>query len=309
VLRGPAAREDATWTADADGSSAYLFGGRDGQATFGDLWRFDLASDSWSRLRTSHGPSARFGHAAAWLDGVGLVVFGGQRGAELYADLWAFDPAAERWRRLPGRGQVPAARYGTCAVVDERGRFVISHGFTFNGRFDDTRAYDVRRERWTADSPAGRRPGERCLHDCFLDAAGRLVLYGGQDNGSRALGDLWRLDGGWARRDDPPPAARRLYAVAEAGSDAWVFGGAGRDDAVLGDLWRVDRETLAFERVRPDGTTPAARSSAMMVADPVRGRLLLLGGRDRRAFDDLWQLADPVTPPMATAIAPPSPAP
>jgi hypothetical protein len=289
--RGPAAREDATWTVDPDGGGAYLFGGRDGQTVFDDLWRFDLATDTWSRIRTGRGPSARFGHSAAWLEGIGLVVFGGQRGTRFLDDLWVHVPATERWRQLPRRGQAPAARYGSCAVVDTEGRFVISHGFTSNGRFDDTRAYDVGQERWVTVAPDGRRPGERCLHECFLDAAGRLILYGGQDDGSRALGDLWRLDDErWARLDDPAPAARRLHAAATAGPDVWVFGGASRIDEVLADLWRVDRETLAFARVRPAGPAPAARSAASMIADPIRRRLLLFGGRDRRALDDVWEL-------------------
>jgi Galactose oxidase, central domain len=290
---GPAAREDATWTVDADATSGYLFGGRDGATVFDDLWRFDLDMDTWSRLRPPGGPSARFGHSAAWVDEAGLVVFGGQRGTDFFDDLWAYDPERDRWTRLPRRGQAPAARYGTCAIVDADGRFVISHGFTFKGRFDDTRAYDFERERWASTGPDGRRPGERCLHDCFLDAGGRLVLYGGQDNGARALGDLWlsHVDR-WARQPDPPPVARRLYAVATAGSDAWIFGGAARDDRVLDDLWRVDREALTFTRVRPAGPTPAARSGAVMVADPSRQRILLFGGEARDALDDLWQLRD-----------------
>jgi hypothetical protein len=300
---GPPAREDATWTVDADGAAAYLFGGRDGQRTFDDLWRFDLVTDAWTRLQPERGPAARFGHAAAFVDGAGLVVFGGQRGTDFFDDLWAYDPVTGRWRRLPDRGRSPAARYGTCAVVDEAGRFVISHGFTFNGRFDDTRAYDFVHERWDDRTPEGRRPGERCLHDCFRDADGRLVLYGGQDNERRALGDLWlEHEERWSRRPDPRPAARRLYALAEAGPEAWLFGGAGLDDDALDDLWRIDRATLAFERVRPAGRAPAARSAAVMVADPIRRRLLLFGGEGRSAFGDLWQLSD------ATDTAAPDPA-
>jgi N-acetylneuraminic acid mutarotase len=308
VDRGPAAREDATWTVDADGASAYLFGGRDGKTTFDDLWRFDLATDTWTRLRSDSGPSARFGHSAAWALGTGLVVFGGQRETAFFDDLWAYDPATDRWRKLPRDGQAPAARYGTCATIDRDGRFVISHGFTSNGRFDDTRAYDFDRERWVAITPAGRRPGERCLHDCFLDASDRLVLYGGQDNGSRALGDLWRLgEERWTRSDDPPPSPRRLYAATQAGPDVWLFGGAGRDDRVLEDLWRVDRASLSFTRVRPDGPMPSGRSAAVLVADPLRRRILLFGGTDRRAFDDVWQLADPVSSsPTPTPLETPS---
>lgn len=293
--RQPGAREDHTWTVDGDGTAAYLFGGRDGGKAFDDLWRFDLATDTWKKLKPpGKGPSARFGHSAVWVDGVGLVVFAGQRGADFFGDLWAYDPDTDRWKLLPARGEVPRERYGSCAIVGPDGRLWISHGFTFAGRFDDTRAYNFNSERWASIAPDGRRPGERCLHDCFTSASGQLVLYGGQDNSNRALGDLWlmRPNRTWNRRPAPPPKARRLYAVTEAGDHAFIFGGAGSDDAVLDDLWRVDRKTLEFTRVRVPGASPSGRSAGTLITDLARGRLLLFGGKAGTAKDDLWQLTD-----------------
>jgi N-acetylneuraminic acid mutarotase len=300
--RGPAAREDHTWTVDADGRYAYLFGGRDGGNEFDDLWRYDLASDSWERLSPrGNGPQARFGHSAVWVDGRGLIVFAGQQGTDFFGDLWQFDPERGSWRQLPADGAAPRARYGSCMVVGRDGRLWISHGFTFAGRFDDTRAYNLKSTRWTSIAPDGRRPGERCLHDCFTTASGELVLYGGQDNSQRALGDLWatRRDGSWRKLANPRLQARRLYAVTEAGDYAYIFGGAGRDDGAFDDLWRVDRRTLESRRVRIDGSGPAARYAATLVSDPIRGRLLLFGGRDASARDDVWELVDAGADPAA----------
>ena len=45
-------------------------------------------------------------------------------------------------------------------VVARDGRVWISHGFTFAGRFDDTRAYDLGTKRWVNKTPDGRLPGE-----------------------------------------------------------------------------------------------------------------------------------------------------
>lgn len=296
--RGPAAREDHTWTVDGEGRFAYLFGGRDGADVFADLWRFDLETDTWQRLAPrGQSPSARFGHSAVWADSHGLVVFAGQRGADFFGDLWTYDPEANRWRELPAAGGAPKARYGSCMITGPDGRLWISHGFTFAGRFDDSRAYNLRTERWASIAPDGRRPGERCLHDCFTSASGQLVLYGGQDNANASLGDLWttREDGTWRRLDDPDAKPRRLYAVTEAGMHAWIFGGAGRDSGLLDDLWRVDRETLSFERVSVDGLSPSGRYGATLITDAARGRLLLFGGQGRTAMADLWQLSDDST--------------
>jgi N-acetylneuraminic acid mutarotase len=296
--RSPAAREDHTWTVDAERRFAYLFGGRDGSKDFDDLWRFDLEQDSWKKLSPAGAtPEARFGHSAVWVDGLGLVVFAGQKGVEFFGDLWVFDPDRDKWKELPANGAAPKRRYGSCMIVGPDGRIWISHGFTFSGRFDDTRAYNLKTSRWASIAPDGRRPGERCLHDCFTSSTGQLVLYGGQDNSERALGDLWvtRPNGSWKKAAAPQASARRLYAVTEAGAYAYVFGGAGKDDRAFDDLWRVDRDTLEFERVRVDGPTPGARYAGTLITDPVRGRLLLFGGQGNDAMSDMWELTDVVS--------------
>ena len=298
--KSPAAREDHTWTVDGDGRFAYLFGGRDGDDKgFGDLWRYDLTSDTWKKLSPKgKAPAPRFGHSAVWVDSHGVVVFAGQRGTDFFDDLWAFGPATKRWRELPGKGSVPKRRYGSCMVVGPDGRLWISHGFTLAGRFDDTRAYNLKSKRWATITPDGRKPGERCLHDCFTSAAGELVLYGGQDDGSFALGDLWVMsaDRNWKRLDDPKPKPQRLYAVTEAGDYAYVFGGAGQDNGKFADLWRVDRETLEFERVPTGDRHPAARYAGTLITDTERGRLLLFGGQASSAKSDVWELVETAEP-------------
>jgi hypothetical protein len=292
---GPAGREDHTWTVDRDGRFAYLFGGRDGAEVFDDLWRYDLARDTWQRMSPpGRRPVARFGHSAVWAEGHGLVIFAGQLGTDFFGDLWAYDPNDDRWTRLPSRGAAPRPRYGSCMVVGPDGRLWISHGFTFLGRFDDTRAYDLKRRRWASIAHDGRRPGKRCLHECFAATNGELVLYGGQDDDDPALGDLWarRERGSWLQLPRPAAPARRLYAITTSGDSAWIFGGAGRDGRGLDDLWRVDRDSLAFRRVRVAGVAPSARSASALITDAVRGRLLLFGGQGVVARSDVWQLTE-----------------
>lgn len=292
---GPSAREDHTWTVDEAGSYAYLFGGRDGNEGLDDLWRYDLRRDSWEQLSPrGRSPAPRFGHSAVWASGHGVVIFAGQSGSDFLADLWAYDPATDRWTEQPDRGAAPKPRYGSCMVAGPDGRLWVSHGFTQAGRFDDTRAYNLRSKRWTSIAPSGRRPGERCLHDCFTSEDGSLVLYGGQDDGAFALADLWVMgqERGWRRLDDPLLAARRLYAVTEAGAHAYIFGGVGEDGRALDDLWRVDRGTLRFEPVAIEGRLPPARYAGTLIADTQGDRLLLFGGQGDVAKADVWELVD-----------------
>ncbi|HEX2193632.1 MAG TPA: kelch repeat-containing protein [Candidatus Limnocylindria bacterium] len=301
AVSGVAPREDHTWTVNADGDVAYLFGGRtaDGLA-LGDLWAFDLARDRWSRLEAAgSAPAARFGHNAVWAAGIGLVIFGGQAGTAFFNDLWAYDVDAGRWRRLPARGAVPVARYGSCAAVAPDGRLWISHGFTAeNRRFADTRAYDFATGTWSDETPPGEVPVPRCLHGCWWTDDGKFALYAGQTTGTLALDDLWFLTVGAGRSTHQwsaaslgaDIAARNLYASTRFGSATLVFGGQALDGSRLADTWLIATDGRA-SAVSPAGRQPAPRSGAELVADAARGRVLLFGGRDaERAMADLWQL-------------------
>lgn len=296
----PEAREDHTWTVTSDFQTAYLFGGRTLQGgALGDLWAYDLEGNAWTQV-TDDGPPMRFGHNAAWVDGVGLVIFAGQSGATFYDDLWAFDPDANTWQELPRAGAVPEARYGSCAAVGPDRRLWISHGFTHSGqRFADTAAYDFTTSMWTDETPVGDAPVERCLHSCWWTEDDLFALYGGQTNGTTALGDFWWLTVGerpglnrWTEvdlRGEPPPA-RNLYA-ATRWEDAvtFVFGGQGLDGSALSDTWILGTGTAGPDQT--PGQRPPGRWGAELVADPNRLRLLLFGGRDENAaFGDLWEL-------------------
>jgi len=292
-------REDHTWTVDAMGGIAYLFGGRDdasGYGAYADLWAYELATDTWQQL--SGGPPARFGHNAAWVPGIGLVVFAGQD-ATFYNDLWAYDPVADTWRVLPAGGAVPVPRYGSCGALGPDGRLWISHGFTSEGsRFSDTRAYEFSTGTWTDETPAGEVPIVRCLHACWWTEGDRFTLYGGQTNGVTSLGDRWELTVGprpgtnaWRElTQEGTLSARNLYAAARLEHGALIFGGQALDGTYLGDAWLLSDDGTQAQVV-PGVAGPSSRSGAELVADPERGRVLLFGGKaGASVFGDLWEL-------------------
>ena len=216
----PGPREDHTWTVDRDGKVAYLFGGRGDAGPLSDLWAFDLAQSTWSQVNIAvdlPAPAARFGHTSTWVPGVGLVVWSGQGASGFFDDIWAYAPEANAWERLPDSGDVPPARYGSCASLGPDGQLWVSHGFTDTGRFRDTRSYEFASGTWTDQTPAGNTPIERCLHDCFWSPSGQLVLYGGQTNSAAALGDIWGFDPGaaaWTEGPASDAAPRQLYSLA-----------------------------------------------------------------------------------------------
>ena len=292
---GPAAREDHTWTVDGSGTTAFLFGGRDGAEVLGDLWAYDLASDAWSPIEAGGGPAPRFGHEAAWVEEIGLVIFAGQAGTTFFDDLWAFEPATSAWRQLPSTGDVPAPRYGTCAGIGPDGRLWISHGFTSDGtRFADTRAYDFAKGSWTDQTPPGDLPVNRCLHGCWWTTEGELVLFGGQTTGVTALNDRWDLRPGndWAQVVGAMPEPRNLYARARTNGASLLFGGQALDGTRLADGWLIVDGDADAIRLELSGRGPAGRSGAELIADTGRDRFVLFGGLTADGvMGDTWQLA------------------
>jgi hypothetical protein len=300
---GPGAREDHTWTVDPESGRAYLFGGRGGGAS-NELWIFDLTTDTWTLAGPSGaGPQARWGHTATWVPGTGLVIWSGQNNDGFFGDIWAYEPVANAWRELPSSGDVPPARYGSCASLGPDGRLWISHGFTADtGRFSDTRAYDFSTGEWTDETPDGEVPVERCLHDCYWSPFGRLILYGGQTNGTPALGDIWAYNPQAATWEAGPASnapARQLYALAHEGPDVFarlVFGGGSIEGGFLDDTWTIVDEDLSLVPDTNSQTRPPGRSGATLIADPTRGgfrgRYLLFGGKDGDGpLADLWEFS------------------
>jgi hypothetical protein len=167
--------------------------------------------------------------------------------------------------------------------------FVVSHGFTDAGRFDDTWSF---RKGWKDISPtAGPLPVERCLHRLvYLEATGQLVLFGGQTTGTAYLGDTWlyNLDRRtWTQYRGPAPAPRNFYGATATRDAIYVFGGSGSEGS-LADLWSFDGEGWTKVHTRGKGPLPRNGHDVALTAD----RILLFGGSGESGeIADTWELA------------------
>jgi hypothetical protein len=197
----PAPRWDHTLAADDQGKHLVTFGGRDGDGlALGDMWAFDRRSLTWSAVNGA-GPAARFGHAVATSQRTRtMYLFGGQSADQFFNDLWGLDFATMSWQLIDeGTGTAPTARYGTSLVETGDDVLIVSHGFTFEGRFDDTWRFDFADNAWTDVTPTNEsdRPLKRCLHEAVWSTANeRMLLFGGCSSGFGPCpqGDFWAFD-------------------------------------------------------------------------------------------------------------------
>ena len=299
----PAARRDHSLVADTTGERVYLFGGRSGAQAFQDLWVYDVPANRWSLAEPGGDPPpGRFGHNAIFDDEQRLmIVFGGQAGDDFFNDVWGYDPVANAWALLdPGDSDgAPLNRYGAAAAprLDGSGMY-ISHGFTSEGRFDDTRLYDLQSGQWTDLSPeSGARPSPRCLMRMAADPEReRLLLFGGQSNTAAYLGDLWEFDTESNTWDELEPDSdelepRNLYSLVRHGGsgDLLLLGGASAGGA-LDDLWIYRVEDDEWESAEPSGDTQVpARDSHDAVWLNNAGAMLVFGGQSAGGMlNDLW---------------------
>ena len=301
---GPAARWDHTLSADPHGGRLLLFGGRDTDgAPFGDTWVYDAAENGWTVVE-GMAPSPRFGHAVAVdVANRALYLFGGQAdGATFFNDAWRFDLDDLTWSEIATGDVRPSPRYGTSAVLDSTGKILVSHGFTFEGRFDDTWSLDPATGIWTDLSPAVEtRPLKRCLHEAIWDAEGqRMLLYGGCSSGFGPCpqGDLWAFDPvtrTWSDltpTESPAPRSNPALVRDEAAGTIWLVDGL-TEAGYIADLWQLDLGGNAprWGGVPQGASIPAARASHDATA---LGRdIYLFGGfSNDGALADLWVLSE-----------------
>ncbi|MEP7200263.1 MAG: kelch repeat-containing protein [Chloroflexota bacterium] len=297
---GPSARYDHSALVDPVKQTLVVFGGR-GSGTLGDTWLFDLTTRAWREVK-GNGPAPRFGHATVYDAAHRRLVLIMGEGANFYNDVWAFDLDKETWTQLSASGvdeQKPRPRYGQSAALDGKGRVIISHGFSDQGRFDDTWAFDLQTNQWINLMPTtGAKPLKRCLHELVYDAAAdRIVLFGGCSSGFGPCpqGDLWAFDlktNAWTElkpAGDKPSARSNPSAMYDAASRRIVLFGGKTDGGASGETWTYD---LALNRwTKSDGSGPAARSSHDGDYDAKAKRLVIFGGQAASgASAEVWEL-------------------
>ena len=251
------------------GSAFWVFGGSlEGESggqgeSCDELWRFDLDSAEWERVRAAGGPSARCASGCA-CSGASLYVFGGggiapgrTDGATMpeLSDAFAFDTEQRVWRELrPQQGSAaPVGRsLPQIAVPGGGDELFLFGGFSRGHRLNDTWVLSLESCSWAElPVPEVERPVPRSCHaGVVVQGGSHWVIVGGRVGfGATATAHLH---------------GKELVDTHDA-SDVWSFSFAER-------RWRE-------LSVGGDGPGPRRSHGMTVVRRGGAERLLVYGGR------------------------------
>jgi hypothetical protein len=208
------------------------------------------------------------------------------------------------WLRLPP----PAFAEGGVAYDASRQRLLV-----FGGNDDEICTNDLWQlslsgtPTWTRLSVGGAAPTPRSGHNLFYDSIrDRLLLFGGHDDASNTLNDIWQIQLGslpltWQQGSPPgplPPTRAYASAVYDSVDDRIIFfGGAhtvnssGPPSDFLNDVWEIPLDVSpAWNELTPAGVPPSERAGGTVIYDSQRGRMVLFGGYDGATSNDAFEL-------------------
>jgi hypothetical protein len=274
---------------------AVLFGGAhsSGGGDFvgsNDTWEWDAVSGWVEQTPTDRPPRRVFG-AMAYDEARGqIVLFGGRSGAGSAPkdDTWTWDGTNWHERSPPTKppGMMDPAL--ACDLARSRCTLFGASGPSLpdGGTRGHTWEWDgtTWTERTPAASPSGRGRGAMA----YDRKRGKIVLFGG-GAGGHISNDTWEWDGATWTELSPatPPAPRGGHVLGyhEAIGKVFLFGGCAKfwefqglvlcEQYPLSDMWSWDGDewTQVFPAV-----TPRPRFKMGMTYDPIRQRLIMIGG-------------------------------
>ena len=301
----PAARGSHTAIYDPVGDRMVTFGGSDEYSGRNDVWALSLGgSPQWTQLTPSGIlPSGRYEHTAVY-DSVRdrMVVFGGYDGSYVN-DVWALSLGANpQWTDLQVSGPPPRARYSHVSIYEP----VLDRVVVFGGRFSFGEVYDNNDvwafslgaiPEWAELTPLGTKPTARSGQAAVHDPAGdRMVTFGGNDGSFQ--NDVWALSLGgtpqWVQLtpSGTPPSGRCNHTAIHdpVRNRMVVFGGT--IGILKNDVWALSLGgTPTWTQLMPSGTLPSARRYHTAIYNAERDRMIVFGGDDGTARNDVWALS------------------
>lgn len=163
------------------GEYLFLFGGRNQNAYYEDIWKINVANDeqTWELVNiTGPRPGPRAGHAASALGNFILYVGGEDHLGQLLAEYWLFDTYNQIFIEITpnSNGNIPQPMTQTCVVLNNPNFYIIG-GRTESGLNFDIWEVNIQNSMFTKLNYTGDKGVFKHGCDLKVDSAGKKILY------------------------------------------------------------------------------------------------------------------------------------
>eukprot|EP00002_Diphylleia_rotans_P026513 TRINITY_DN5290_c0_g1_i4.p1 TRINITY_DN5290_c0_g1~~TRINITY_DN5290_c0_g1_i4.p1 ORF type:complete len:2519 (-),score=450.95 TRINITY_DN5290_c0_g1_i4:111-7667(-) len=306
IVHVPIHRSDTSMVR-LDDDSFVIFGGSTmfmEETLLNDIWRFDIASSSWTRLfqeSSSNDAPAPRANALAAVHEDCLVVMGGRTYVtQVDNKIWKFDITSSKWSIIPfesslSGNQRPFYREGSL-FAHIGNTHIIWGGQLLPGvrgyeRYSSIFSADVSKQSITDQPPQSQDPIRRKFAYYVAKDKSTLLLYGGQTFEGSTLDDLWTLDTRtwvWTHRE-PKNSVHSPPKISHGASNTFrnstiLFGGRDESSHPIPGAWYIENETyqmvpLLVQNLGGSYQVPSQQSSIDFGES-----ILFFGGKHRNSL-------------------------
>ncbi|KAG2381422.1 hypothetical protein C9374_006411 [Naegleria lovaniensis] len=190
-------------SASALGECIIIYGGSDGKRTKNDLYAFNTKTNAWKLLRTTNPGPFIEGHKSI-LVGNRLFMIGGvnsNNDQQFNSDINVlalpqtcdelFDgSAALTWSVLRVGGKPRA--FHSASLLDDK--IYVHGGMNSLDTLQDTKVFDIKREKWLDDSTIENEPSIPRRGHCSVVFENSVYIFGGSSDWKRTYNDVWLLN-------------------------------------------------------------------------------------------------------------------
>ncbi len=298
---------------DRKADAVLMFGGQPKEfEAYDDAWSYKTSTNTWTALSASplyaKISAVDYDSKAEKVVFYPNVYFCAGQGVCRMGETHVYDPNTDKSEKVTAKG-VPFGLAGANMAYDsESDRFILFGGYDFANQieFDETWAYDLNTNPWTAMNPAKHPAGRNVSQMVYIPTIDRVLLFSGLVSDPVLLneptGDTWLYDYNhdtWQQVKPSSAPTRRHYAsmvymssvdrvLLYGGQTKEVYGG------VVGDLWSFNPATLNWEELHP-AVSPGERAFHGTAYDSKADKVVLFGGGTDNAgpFTDETWLYDP----------------
>jgi N-acetylneuraminic acid mutarotase len=259
TVGAPSARTNHSviWT----GTEYIIWGGcnsSSGATSFGDGYRYNPATNTWTTISSVNAPSARDRHTAIWT-GTEMIIWGGiSNNLTQFNNGARYNPATNTWTTM-STINAPGARIQHSAVWT--GTEMIIWGGGGSGYKNDGGRYNPITNTWSTNITTNNAPAARASHTAIWTGA-EMIIWGGYNAGPTTYNDGKRYNpstNSWGSitSTSGAPSGRAEHTAVWTGAEMIIWGGT-NSSVYYNDCYRYNNSSNTWT-IQTQIGTPSVR--------------------------------------------------